>query len=55
MRASSSRSIRETDFVARNEDFQKLVRSIVTVAAEKGVADVESLKAAVLSRRRHGR
>ena len=28
----------ETDFVARNEDFQKLVRSIVTVAAEKGVA-----------------
>jgi elongation factor Ts len=35
----------ETDFVARNEDFQKLVRSIVTVAAEKGVADVESLKA----------
>ena len=34
----------ETDFVARNEDFQKLVRSIVNVAAEKGVADVEALK-----------
>jgi elongation factor Ts len=34
----------ETDFVARNEDFQKLVRSIVNVAAEKSVADVEALK-----------
>jgi elongation factor Ts len=35
----------ETDFVARNEDFQKLVRSIANVAAEKGVTDVEALKA----------
>jgi elongation factor Ts len=34
----------ETDFVARNEDFQKLVRSIVNVAVDKGVADVEALK-----------
>ncbi|MEA2833984.1 MAG: elongation factor Ts [Methylobacteriaceae bacterium] len=34
----------ETDFVARNEDFQKLVRSIVNVAVENGVSDVESLK-----------
>jgi elongation factor Ts len=34
----------ETDFVARNEDFQKLVRSIVNVAVQKGVADVEALK-----------
>jgi len=34
----------ETDFVARNEDFQKLVRSIVTVAVDKGVGDAEALK-----------
>jgi len=32
----------ETDFVARNEDFQKLVRSIVNVAVDKGVTDVEA-------------
>src|SRR6059058_5885604 len=34
----------ETDFVARNEDFQKLVRTVAKIAAEKGVADVETLK-----------
>jgi elongation factor Ts len=34
----------ETDFVARNEEFQALVRSIAAVASEKGVADVEKLK-----------
>jgi elongation factor Ts len=36
----------ETDFVARNEDFQKLVRSVAAVAADKGGADVEALKSA---------
>ncbi len=35
----------ETDFVARNGDFQKLVRSIAGVALERG-ADVETLAAA---------
>ncbi|MCW6510385.1 translation elongation factor Ts [Lichenifustis flavocetrariae] len=35
----------ETDFVARNDDFQKLVRNIATVAAEQG-SDVEHVKAA---------
>jgi elongation factor Ts len=34
----------ETDFVARNEDFQKLVRSIVNLAVDKGASDVEALK-----------
>jgi elongation factor Ts len=34
----------ETDFVPRNEDFQKLVRSIVNVAVDKGVGDAEALK-----------
>jgi elongation factor Ts len=34
----------ETDFVARNEDFQKLARSIAKVAVEKGVTDAELLK-----------
>jgi elongation factor Ts len=34
----------ETDFVARNEDFQKLVRSIVNVAVDKGVGDADALK-----------
>ncbi|MBK9082117.1 MAG: elongation factor Ts [Rhizobiales bacterium] len=34
----------ETDFVARNEEFQALVRSIAAVASEKGVTDVEKLK-----------
>ncbi|MBB4198167.1 translation elongation factor Ts [Rhodoblastus sphagnicola] len=35
----------ETDFVARNEEFQALVKTIALVAAEKGEADVETLKA----------
>ncbi len=35
----------ETDFVARNGDFQKLVRSIAGVALERG-ADIEALAAA---------
>jgi elongation factor Ts len=34
----------ETDFVARNEDFQKLVRSIADVAVTKGVTDADALK-----------
>ena len=34
----------ETDFVARNEDFQKLVRSIAAAAVGKGVADVGALQ-----------
>ena len=33
----------ETDFVARNEEFQSMVRTIANVAVEKG-ADVEALK-----------
>src|ERR1700712_2378004 len=33
----------ETDFVARNEEFQALTRTIAAVALEKG-ADVEALK-----------
>ena len=39
----------ETDFVARNEDFQKLVRGVAAVALDRGPAgasDVESLKTA---------
>ncbi|MGO9133273.1 MAG: translation elongation factor Ts [Methylovirgula sp.] len=36
----------ETDFVARNEDFQTLTRKIAQVALETGIADVEALKAA---------
>jgi elongation factor Ts len=36
----------ETDFVARNEDFQALARNIAQVAAASGVTDVEALKAA---------
>ena len=39
----------ETDFVARNDDFQKLVRGIAGVALQHGadkVSDVEALKAA---------
>jgi elongation factor Ts len=35
----------ETDFVARNEDFQALVRNIANVALSAGAADVEALKA----------
>ncbi len=34
----------ETDFVARNEEFQALVRSIALVALEKGISDAEVLK-----------
>ncbi|MGP0106293.1 translation elongation factor Ts [Rhodoblastus sp.] len=34
----------ETDFVARNEEFQALVKTIALVAVEKGVGDVEELK-----------
>jgi elongation factor Ts len=33
----------ETDFVARNEDFQKLARSIAAVALDKGETGVEAL------------
>ncbi|HUO55192.1 MAG TPA: translation elongation factor Ts [Rhodoblastus sp.] len=34
----------ETDFVARNEEFQALVKTIALVAVEKGESDVEELK-----------
>ncbi|MGO9429507.1 translation elongation factor Ts [Rhodoblastus sp.] len=34
----------ETDFVARNEEFQALVKTIALVALEKGETDVEVLK-----------
>ena len=34
----------ETDFVARNEEFQALVQGIALVAVEKGLTDVEALK-----------
>jgi len=34
----------ETDFVARNEEFQALAHTIALVALEKGLADVEALK-----------
>ncbi len=36
----------ETDFVARNEDFQKIARNIAEVALKSGLTDVEALKAA---------
>src|ERR1700730_6527640 len=36
----------ETDFVARNEEFQALVKTIALVAVERGLTDVEALKAA---------
>lgn len=36
----------ETDFVARNADFQSLARNIAQVALESGVTDAEALKAA---------
>lgn len=36
----------ETDFVARNEEFQALARTIALVAVEKGLTDVEAIKAA---------
>ncbi len=34
----------ETDFVARNEEFQRLVRGIAEVALKRGLDDVEALK-----------
>ncbi len=36
----------ETDFVARNENFQDFVTKVVALALEKGAGDVEALKAA---------
>ena len=36
----------ETDFVARNEKFQKLAQTIAVVALEQGADDVEAIKAA---------
>ncbi|MCL2384570.1 MAG: translation elongation factor Ts [Alphaproteobacteria bacterium] len=36
----------ETDFVARNVDFQTLARNAATLAAETGKTDIEALKAA---------
>src|ERR1700730_3869854 len=36
----------ETDFVARNTDFQALAKNIAEVALKTGTADVETLKAA---------
>jgi elongation factor Ts len=41
----------ETDFVARNDEFQALVRGIAEVALKKGLTDVEALKSAAY----HGR
>lgn len=34
----------ETDFVARNEEFQSLARTIANVAVERGLTDVEAIK-----------
>ena len=34
----------ETDFVARNEEFQALARTIAAVAVERGLTDVEAIK-----------
>lgn len=36
----------ETDFVARNEDFQQLARTVATTALKAGLDDVEAIKAA---------
>ncbi len=36
----------ETDFVARNDDFQKLARNVASVALSTGTTDPEALKAA---------
>ncbi len=44
----------ETDFVARNEEFQALAHTIALVALEKGLTDVEALEGHPLSGRRHG-
>jgi len=38
----------ETDFVAKNADFQKLAADIVAVAAEQGIGEVDALRAATL-------
>ena len=38
----------ETDFVARNEEFQALTRGIASVALEKGITDVEALKMRII-------
>ena len=35
----------ETDFVAKNEDFQNFVKALAAIVAEKAPADVEALKA----------
>ena len=46
----------ETDFVARNDDFQALVRGVVAVALDKAPdVDAEAVQGRALSRRRHGR
>ena len=46
----------ETDFVARNDDFQALVRGVVAVALDKAPdVDAEIGQGRALSRRRHGR
>src|ERR1700744_1443138 len=34
----------ETDFVARNEEFQSIARTVAAVTLEHGVTDVEELK-----------
>lgn len=39
----------ETDFVAKNADFQALAASIVAAAAENGIGDVDALSTATLS------
>ena len=38
----------ETDFVAKNEQFQEFVRSVTAVALAKGETDVEALKGATM-------
>ena len=40
----------ETDFVAKNQDFQKFVQDIADVVAEKNPKDIEALGYAGLSR-----
>jgi elongation factor Ts len=39
----------ETDFVAKNADFQRLAADIVAVAAAQGLGDVDTLRAAALA------
>jgi elongation factor Ts len=43
----------ETDFVAKNDQFQDFVRSVTSVALSNGVADVDALAGGRLSRWRH--